>query len=1290
MKRRRFVKIAALLIGVPFLLLTIALLYLNFADLSGWRDTVAGLVSDSIGRELTIGGEFTPEIGFTTRLVASDITLANPSWSEDPHMVSVDRLVGEIDLLSLLFGPITIHDVEIAGARVLFELNADGDFNWEFESSGASDGDGGEVELVLEHVLANDLQLAYRAPTRTDPLEAAIAHLESTSDEKGMLDLDLVGTIGGTPVEISGRLGTLIGLINAAAVEHDLTGRFADAEFSLRGTIDDLGSLTGVEGAASASGSELGDISTSLGLDPVIDGPFTVEASVTQSVLGSGFNLDATAGGMSARITGVVDSLTDPSILDATVTASGPSIRAVGALTGVEDLPDEAFTVSGGVRWEGFPVTFRQIEINVGDNSLSADGMLGAPPLMMGTDFTLEGGGPDLSALAAVAGIRLPGTQYSVSGRIVRVEGGLEVSDVTARVGGATATVRGTVGDPPAYTGTDLRFHAKGSSLAVFTDLAGTPLPAEPFEVEGRLGEGENAIILEGVRAHLGRSSLRVDGQMKTANGFSGTSLRIKAKGPDAAHMGELAGITGVPAEAWSLNGGLAVLDSGYRLDTVSATLGSLTVHTDGRVAAAAGFVGTDLQLHIEDSNLSHPASLAGIAGLPSEPLRIDGRLRVVGAGYRLDGVTASAGDIEVEVAGLIGAAPLLDGTQVHVTVRGPRLSSLGPFIHQPGLPAAPFSVAGDLRVTGEAYELDTVVAEVDRNRITVHGTVLLAEGLVGTDVQIDVAAPDLGQAGQLATGLITLPELPAEPFSVKTRLQIDEAGYEIEDLRATLANAVAAIDGRIGRTPDFFGTDLTIDSDGPNASLFTAVTGVTIPVAPFKVRGRFQRTDGGFHFGRFSVQLGGYRADVNGSLGEPPRWVGTDLELRTSGPGLALFRELTGVRTLPDEVFRIAGRFKGTPERFTADDLDFVVGDSDLRGSLEVDIRGKPAVTARMSSNNLNLAPYLEHLEGGNDGDSDETAASESPTDGLVFSNEPFDFSPLRRADADVMIKIGTLQLPLKRFRDVELDGRLIDGRLEVNRFAMVGHREGRGSGTLVLEPVGDEYRLFTVLDFDALRLDLPGEDPGAVASEPPIDLDVRLEAMGSSPHAFAASANGLVQVVIGKGVMDNEALDLVTADILLTLLNAFNPFAKEDAVTELQCVVLAVDIENGLAILEPMALQSDKMTMLGKGKIDLNTEKIDLQWVTKPRKGIGLSASMITNPYIKLGGDLSNPSVQLKGAEAVASTGVAVATLGLSLVAKGMLDRITAEKKVCKRALEEIGRRSDTPTRKKRKTGK
>jgi hypothetical protein len=154
------------------------------------------------------------------------------------------------------------------------------------------------------------------------------------------------------------------------------------------------------------------------------------------------------------------------------------------------------------------------------------------------------------------------------------------------------------------------------------------------------------------------------------------------------------------------------------------------------------------------------------------------------------------------------------------------------------------------------------------------------------------------------------------------------------------------------------------------------------------------------------------------------------------------------------------------------------------------------------------------------------------------------------------------------------------------------------------------------------------------------------------------------------------------VTADILVTLLRAFNPFSREEKATELQCGVMLMTVENGLARLEPMAFQSDKMTLLGSGTVDLGTEKLNLDWVTKPRKGLGLSASMVTNPYIKLGGTLSDPSVELKGMEAVAHTGIAVATMGVSLVAQGLWDRVTAEKKVCKKALEEIDARTTDST--------
>jgi uncharacterized protein involved in outer membrane biogenesis len=1277
--RRSVVKIAALVIGVPLLLLAIVVLYLTFADLSGWRDTLASVVSDAIGRELKINGEFQAEIGFTTRVNASNITLANPAWSDDPHMVSVDHLAGEVDLLSFLFGPITIHDVEITGGRVLFEVDTEGRFNWALGSGKPGDGSGGEFELVISHAVVNDLRLAY-APPGGQTLQAELGHLEFTDDGRGMLDLDLEGSLEGTAIEISGRLGTFIGLINADRVEHDLTGRFADAAFGLRGKIGDLGSLTGVEGVASASGPALEQITAILGLDSDLKGPFSVEVSAKPSASGSDIDLEASAGGLVARMTGVVDSLTKPGLLDATVTASGPSVRTVGAITGVADLPDEEFSVSGGVRWQGFPVTFKQVEITVGDNALSADGVLGAPPQMLGTDFTIRGQGPHASSLGALAGIDLPREGYSVKGRLVRVEGGLAVEAAELRVGRTVIRVDGTVSDSPSHAGTTLSIYAEGPDLALFDGLVGAQLPGQAFVIDGRLAKGEQALKLDSINARVGSTKLRADGTVEMVKGLVGTTVQVDAEGSDATDLRALAGLRDLPGEAWTARGGVTILDSGLRLDGVSAAVGSLEAHGDGRLSTSKGFIGTDLQLRGRDPDLSHGISIFGVKGFPRVAATVEGRLRVEAGGYRLDGATGTAGDIDVAVDGLIGR-PDLDGTVGHVSVHGPRLSSLGPYFRLDGLPPASFSVTGDVRVDGGACALEGLVAEIDRNRVTINGTVMPVKGLLGTDLQIELTAPDLGQVGRLAAGLTKLPDLPAAPLTLAARLHIDDAGYEIDGLHATLDQAVARVDGRVGPASDLVGTNLTITADGPSASLFSAFTGVKVPVEPFKVSGGIERTEDLFIFDRVAVRFGGYSIDLHGSLGEKPHLVGTDLDLHLSGPGTGLIAELTGYDKLPDVPFAIGGAFHGTPEKFTTKNLEITLGESDLEGSLGVDIRGKPRVTARFASNHLVLGELAPRPTSRDDQGPALQTATHSSKAGLVFSEKPIDFGWLQRADGDVDITVGTLQLPIERLHDFELEARLVDGRLDISRIAMVGSRDGNGSGSLVLEPVGDGYRVELALRLNAIRFDLPGEGATDAATRPPLDFDVRLKAQGASPHELASSSNGSIRIVVGKGVMDNRTLDLISADILLTLFKAFNPFAKEDVATQLQCAIALLTFEDGLAKLDPMVMQSNKMTMLGNGKIDLGTEKLNLEWVTKPRKGIGISASMITNPYIKLGGTLAKPAIELKPMEAMASTGVAVATMGISLVAKGMLDRVTAEKKVCKEALEEIENRTKIP---------
>ena len=107
MKRSRRRRILLLVVGgAPLSLVVVLVLYLAFADLGRHRGVVEDLVSGALGRQLRIAGKFEPHLlSLNPSVIAEDVSLANPDWSDEPHMVHVDRLEGSIELRSIFSEP---------------------------------------------------------------------------------------------------------------------------------------------------------------------------------------------------------------------------------------------------------------------------------------------------------------------------------------------------------------------------------------------------------------------------------------------------------------------------------------------------------------------------------------------------------------------------------------------------------------------------------------------------------------------------------------------------------------------------------------------------------------------------------------------------------------------------------------------------------------------------------------------------------------------------------------------------------------------------------------------------------------------------------------------------------------------------------------------------------------------------------------------------------------------------------------------------------------------------------
>ena len=141
--------------------------------------------------------------------------------------------------------------------------------------------------------------------------------------------------------------------------------------------------------------------------------------------------------------------------------------------------------------------------------------------------------------------------------------------------------------------------------------------------------------------------------------------------------------------------------------------------------------------------------------------------------------------------------------------------------------------------------------------------------------------------------------------------------------------------------------------------------------------------------------------------------------------------------------------------------------------------------------------------------------------------------------------------------------------------------------------------------------------------------------------------------------------------------LFVAVNPFAKTEPRTRVECTAAAVDIVDGIVKLDPgFVIRTDKVDISAYGSVDLGSEKIDLKFKNSPRKGIGLSATGLVKPYIKVGGSLAKPALTLDAPSALLSGTAAVATGGLSILVTGLFDRISTAANPCEAAI----RRADS----------
>lgn len=99
-------------------------------------------------------------------LHATKVSLANPSWGKDPHLLQADTVRADLELLALLTGKVRVKSLSVEGVKAALEVADDGAVSWEMKGrrapakDRAESGAGDPLQIARVHI--HNARIVYR------------------------------------------------------------------------------------------------------------------------------------------------------------------------------------------------------------------------------------------------------------------------------------------------------------------------------------------------------------------------------------------------------------------------------------------------------------------------------------------------------------------------------------------------------------------------------------------------------------------------------------------------------------------------------------------------------------------------------------------------------------------------------------------------------------------------------------------------------------------------------------------------------------------------------------------------------------------------------------------------------------------------------------------------------------------------------------------------------------------------------------------------------------------------
>ncbi|MBW2611339.1 MAG: AsmA family protein [Deltaproteobacteria bacterium] len=1284
--------IAALIVAVY------AFLYLY--GFNTFKPLITQAVKDATGRDLIINGDIRIIPGWPPTLTAENITFQNAPWGSQPQLARVKKLSVAISLLPILRGEYRLIHIHLVEPEVLLEFNPSGVSNFQFDTSNSG-------ESVAIPVLAfNDIRIQkgrfrYKDPKSGLDLSLDIGTLQA--DIPGLdqpIRIQFQGGFRGLPCTLDGSIGPIMAWIKPGyPLPVELTAGLGKTDAQLTGTIRNPINFKGISLKITADGQSTREVTNLGGWADIPDfGIFSVEAELND---GPGqLALEQLAVHMGSEelarlsLSGSVGNLLEMQGVHLDIQLQAKNIARLSQL-GMPALPVEGpFRISATIS-DPAKNQYRLDDIGIllGENTITGRVDLNLARKVPILDVKLESEKFQFGSFSLETRMAGPVDRISVEKLELKL-------DTEKRV---KAFMIGTIENLNALDNINLNFHAYGEDLADLQELIGKPLPLRGrFAVSGSLTmPAQHIFQIPELKIILDKNSLSgsLDLDLGGSNPILGgtfTSSRLNIERlltPALLPENLLESLTEVgPTRLTFESSGPFDQLTLSRLEFQTNIKDLVALNLQGSIGDLSHFSGVDLSFMARGNDLANLEKIAG-RNIPLKgAYSLSGKLQD-GAEkkYRIENIQVSTGLNTLKgrtTIDLSGPNPIISA---EIAARGFTLSALssGQYPTLDHLKRVDDLGPFDIRVTvipsseGIALQdLDISAGNDALAKIRVKGSVVDLYSLKGMQFSFNASGQDIANLE-----LITGRPLPVRGSYAVSGLVSEHApnNIMIGDLKLSLGEN--QLKGWVninmtGKHP-LIETELSADHITFEPITHTAIDPLKdIPdLGPLNLSIKLSQTGDSQKVNYLDFSMGHedtIAVILRGTIRDIDPLSGISLEFSVTSKDLSILNSAYGTEYVNKMPIHVAGRFENPkPGSYTISSLQAIYGDSDLAGSVSLDLKAdRPDMEAQLLSRKLDLRSIIETFHKKNP--SPEKSNKSSKKRDRVFSRQPFSLEALDRLDVDVTFQSQELLLPNLAFNDVLVNLSLDKDDLNIDplKFIIGG---GSAEGKLILQSRKSAPFLKTKLEISQFdigpMLKQLGHDS---ALKGKLDATFDLAGNGNSVAALMAGLNGNVFISIHDGQMESKHLALLEKYLGSNILGLLNPFKSKSTLTPVNCLVNTMNIKNGDAAYK-LVLDTDQTALLVVGPIDFETEELDIGIKPTPKKGFGgsnvgsisFSLSKLSQPF-GLGGTLVKPQLVIDPTRTAVTAGIFAGAMALGPIGIGLFfsDISVGKKNICEEA--------------------